>query len=254
MPISPLPIAPLPISPVPIPPAAIPIAPLPSDVAARVPLPPPPARALPQPVLPAAPPELLVPLIDNPDAPATPPLQWLPLPDLWQPVTPARPPQVTGDDTIGRDPAFGAATRTSAGRRRGPRRWAVLLPVIALIGGAAIGLATRGLRGAPPPDAAPDPVGAVTLAPPVVTGIVDGGDAVRLTWTDPTDGQAIFVISEITSDDPRPLRQVPPGTTETIITGLDPYAAQYCFRVLAVQGTASAASATICTPVRSLDA
>jgi hypothetical protein len=140
--------------------------------------------------------------------------------------------------------------RRRVGRQRGrpgPHRWALVLPLIALVGGAIIGIVYRGVdtRTAPPPSQPTEAPLAIT-----VTGIVDEGSLVRLSWTDPTDGEALFVISEIMPAGARPVREVPPGETETIIVGLDPSAPQYCFRVLAIRDGETAASATACTPAR----
>jgi hypothetical protein len=123
----------------------------------------------------------------------------------------------------------------------------IVLPALALLAGAVIGVL---LRNEPPPAAPPTTPAAQEQAPVVVTAIRDEGSTVRLTWIDPSGGEAVFIISQQTATGFRPVRTVPAGQTETIITGLDPDADQYCFRVLAVNGPQRSHSATMCTPVR----
>ncbi len=88
-------------------------------------------------------------------------------------------------------------------------------------------------------------VGDPRLAP-VIIGAQDQGTSVVLTWRDPTDGQATFIVVEVAGSNAHALRQLAPGTTHTTIDGLDPTAAQYCFAVVALQGQDRAASATRC--------
>jgi hypothetical protein len=121
-----------------------------------------------------------------------------------------------------------------------------VVPALALLAGAVIGIALQAEPApAPQPSAAPeDP------APIIVTGIREEGGAVRLTWIDPTNGEALFIVSQMTDAGARPLRDVPAGQTEIVLTGLDPAATQYCFVVIAVQGSQTSASSVMCTPVR----
>jgi hypothetical protein len=129
----------------------------------------------------------------------------------------------------------------------------MVLPMLALVTGVAIGLlhhtgpaAEPGGRNAGSTQTAGGGLGTI-----LITGIRDDGSSVQLTWIDPSGGQAFFVVSQITGSGAQPLRQVPPGETETVVSGLDPTYKQYCFRVLAVvSGADTAASATICTPQR----
>ncbi|HEY7224487.1 MAG TPA: hypothetical protein VH561_12990 [Micromonosporaceae bacterium] len=133
-----------------------------------------------------------------------------------------------------------------------------MLPVLALVGGAAFGLAWHGFdkRPASGADGAASAGSATTDGPPpqviLVTSLRDEGDTVRLAWIDPTGGQATFVVSEIASDDTLVASHLAPtGQTEIVITGLDPKAPQYCFRVLAVVDSVhTGLSAKICTPER----
>jgi hypothetical protein len=124
--------------------------------------------------------------------------------------------------------------------------------MVALLAGVAVGLLyVRGAGGEAPDtrNAGNTQTAGDGLSSIIITGIRDDGSSVQLTWIDPTDGQAFFVVSQITASGAQPLQQVPPGQTETVVSGLDPNDKQYCFRVLAVvSGTDTAASATICTP------
>jgi hypothetical protein len=88
-------------------------------------------------------------------------------------------------------------------------------------------------------------VGDPRLAP-VVIGAQDQGTSVVLTWRDPTDGQATFIVVQVAGSTAQAIRQLAPGTTHTTIDGLDPTAAQYCFAVVALVGQDRAASATRC--------
>jgi serine/threonine protein kinase len=94
--------------------------------------------------------------------------------------------------------------------------------------------------GPPQPD-----VGDPRLAP-VIIGAQDQGTSVVLTWRDPTDGQATFIVVQVVGSTANALRQLAPGTTHTTVDGLDPTAAQYCFAVVALVGQDRAASATRC--------
>jgi hypothetical protein len=86
----------------------------------------------------------------------------------------------------------------------------------------------------------------VTAAPTITDLRVDA-TSVWLTWIDPTNGRAIFVVSEVTAQGTVPVREVAAGTTTTQIVGLNAATAQYCFRVLAIQDAVSAVSAPRCT-------
>jgi hypothetical protein len=241
-PLSPMPVSPIQVPPIPLSPPAAPHADRP--VWTLPPAEPPqwslalPAPLSAPPVL-SAPPGLTTVATRFPQPP--PPARWLPdpIPEplYYHDITPQR----------FEEPRRSARGSRDLRRRRRTPRWAIMLPVVALAGGTLMGLAYRSAqRPADPPPAAPSE-GPLSV---VATSITDQGSTVRLTWTDPTDGEATFVISEITADGARPLREVPPGQTETVIVGLDPAAAQYCFRVLAVRGGQTAASATTCTPAR----
>jgi hypothetical protein len=94
------------------------------------------------------------------------------------------------------------------------------------------------------------PSAAGDTLPIMITDIQDLGTAVELTWIDPTDGEASFVISELGDAGARPVLAVAAGQTQAIVGGLDPTAARYCFRVLAVLSGQAFASSTTCTPPR----
>jgi hypothetical protein len=146
-------------------------------------------------------------------------------------------------------------TRSDAKPADRSRRWGIVLPLVALAMGAAIGLAwQRGGAGPQVPaddaEAEAHPSATAPAMVVVITNIRDEGDTIRLTWVDPTDGQALFIVSEMTGEEGRAIRNLPPGQTDTVISGLDPNAPQYCFRVLAVWGSERAYSATTCTPQR----
>jgi hypothetical protein len=146
------------------------------------------------------------------------------------------------------------------------RRWATPIAVGALLAGVGIGIglsasqperAPTRTANAEPAVAAPTDGTAPASPPPpgqarliVITGIQDHGTAVELTWIDPTGGEAAFVISELTDGGARAVLAVPAGQTEAIVGGLDPAAAQYCFRVLAVLSGQAFSSPTTCTPLR----
>ncbi len=132
-------------------------------------------------------------------------------------------------------------------RRAGPSLWTVVLVLAALAGGVTIGLAYKGSQ----TPATSAPVAEETTEPfeITVTIVADEGSLVRLSWTDPTDGEAVFVISQTTPQE-RLLRDTPRGDTEAVIDGLDPAVPRYCFRVLAILDAQTTASATACTPIR----
>ena len=132
----------------------------------------------------------------------------------------------------------------------------MMLPIIALVTGAAIGLTWRGVgptlpAAGPRPDAVSAPVSSPRTPPQtiVITSVRDDGDSIRLAWIDPTAGRAQFVVTQVFDDAPARVYSVPSGQSETVITDLDPNAPRYCFRVLAVLGGPDkvATSAVTCT-------
>lgn len=99
---------------------------------------------------------------------------------------------------------------------------------------------------APPPENGNDAAFAPTLNP-----LEDKGDSVTLTWSDPTNGNAQFVVVDVTNTERKALVNVAPGTTTYTVEDLDPAADQYCFQVIGIgldDPTAQhGASASICT-------
>ena len=100
---------------------------------------------------------------------------------------------------------------------------------------------------APPVTPGGDPAFAPTLNPPD-----DQGDSVTLTWTDPTNGVAQFVVVDVTDpDDRKALITVVPGTTTYTVENLNPSADQYCFQIIGLgpddPATQNGASSPACT-------
>jgi hypothetical protein len=255
-PVSPMPVSPMSVTPISVSPT--PVSPVPLSPAAQprplwtMAVPEPPQWSLPMPAQPLSPPPVLtVPAARFPQPP--PPARWLPepLPEpaVHHPVAHYQDvmPEPYEIHLYDHDPDEDTLPPKRI-KGRGRRRWAILVPLLALAAGTVIGLAYRSAHRPAPPPAPPAEqplsVGAVS--------ITDGGSWVRLAWADPTGGEATFVISQITPEGARPVRDVPAGQTETVIVGLDRAAAQYCFRVLALRGEQTAASATTCTPTRTL--
>jgi hypothetical protein len=76
----------------------------------------------------------------------------------------------------------------------------------------------------------------------------DEGTSITVTWTDPTNGTGAVLIALTKAGQPAgPLSNLPPGTHEHRITGLDP-AADYCVRIAIVYAQDTMAQATeVCT-------
>ncbi|GAB1513382.1 protein kinase domain-containing protein [Actinophytocola sp. KF-1] len=85
-----------------------------------------------------------------------------------------------------------------------------------------------------PPTASAPVTGSDPAFAPVLRPLADRGDSVTLTWTDPTDGGAEFVVVDATGEQGQALVQLPSGTTTHTVEGLDPAADRYCFVVLAI--------------------
>lgn len=85
---------------------------------------------------------------------------------------------------------------------------------------------------------------------PVLKRLEDGGDRIELFWTDPSEGNAQFVVVDVTGSAARPLVTVAAGATSHVLEGLEPKAPQYCFQVLAIglddPATQRGASARTC--------
>jgi hypothetical protein len=69
---------------------------------------------------------------------------------------------------------------------------------------------------------------------PVLAPLDDQGESVTLTWTDPTGGNAEFVVVDATAEQGQAITQLPAGATTYRVEGLDPAVEQYCFVVLAI--------------------
>jgi hypothetical protein len=86
---------------------------------------------------------------------------------------------------------------------------------------------------------------------PTLNPVEDQGDSVTLTWSDPTNGNAQFVVVDVTNTDRKALVNVAPGTTTYTVENLDPAADQYCFQIIGLgldDPTAQhGASASVCT-------
>lgn len=127
------------------------------------------------------------------------------------------------------------------------RRKGLVLGLAAVVVGVAVGVLATVLNGpdgqtaqpptttttttttTPPPATGGNPAFAPTLRP-----LDDQGDSVTLTWTDPTDGNAEFVVVDATGEQGQAITQLPAGATTYTVEGLDPAARQYCFVVLAI--------------------
>ncbi|WP_461118788.1 serine/threonine-protein kinase [Saccharothrix stipae] len=85
---------------------------------------------------------------------------------------------------------------------------------------------------------------------PVLKRLEDDGDRIELFWTDPSDGNAQFVVVDVTGPAAKPLVTVAAGATSHVLEGLEPKAPQYCFQVLAIgladPSTQRGASARTC--------
>jgi serine/threonine protein kinase len=99
---------------------------------------------------------------------------------------------------------------------------------------------------APSPETGGDAAFAPTLNP-----VEDQGDSVILTWSDPTNGNAQFVVLDVTNTERKALVTVAPGTTTYTVENLDPTAGQYCFQIIGIgldDPTAQhGASVSVCT-------
>ncbi|MEU4442348.1 serine/threonine-protein kinase [Actinosynnema sp. NPDC050801] len=85
---------------------------------------------------------------------------------------------------------------------------------------------------------------------PVLKRLEDDGNRIELFWTDPSDGNAQFVLVDVTGPSAKPLVTVAAGATSHVLEGLEPKAPQYCFQVLAIgladPSTQRGASARTC--------
>lgn len=73
--------------------------------------------------------------------------------------------------------------------------------------------------------------------PPSQVRLDDNGTALTLTWADPSDGTAPFIVAGgRAGEQPRAMGQVTPGGTRYVLNGLNPNL-DYCFIVVAVYST-----------------
>ncbi|HYQ65808.1 serine/threonine-protein kinase [Actinophytocola sp.] len=138
--------------------------------------------------------------------------------------------------------------RPSPPKKKGRR--GLLLGTVAILAGAAIGVfvvprfldkddqATRS-----PASTHASTRTTTTTTTPLATGddaafapnldpLDDQGASITLTWADPTNGKAQFVVVDVTDNDHKALATVAPGTNTYTVAGLDPAADQYCFQVI----------------------
>jgi hypothetical protein len=125
----------------------------------------------------------------------------------------------------------------------------MLLAVLALVVGTGLGLGGSWLSGRLGGEDPVDPANTVPIytgplpsdlpfgsmdpaLAPVITTFDDRGGSIELGWTDPSGGVASFVVYRVGERDA--YLQEPPGSTGTVVQGLDPQADQYCLYVVAV--------------------
>jgi Protein kinase domain len=89
---------------------------------------------------------------------------------------------------------------------------------------------------AQPTASPPQPVDNPAIAP-VITRLEGGTTGVLLEWDDPTQGRAAFAVVQIFTDQPAEFKsELPAGTTQATVDGLDPATAPFCFQVIAFVG------------------
>ncbi len=72
--------------------------------------------------------------------------------------------------------------------------------------------------------------------PPGGVKLVDDGEAITLTWTDPTKGTVPFIVAGgRAGEELKAMANLPPGREDYVINGLNP-ALDYCFTIVAVYG------------------
>jgi serine/threonine protein kinase len=65
--------------------------------------------------------------------------------------------------------------------------------------------------------------------------LIDQGTSIRVSWTDPTDGNAFFVVVDVTDEaQPDALRQVGQEQTQVTVEGVDPGQSQVCYSVVGI--------------------
>jgi hypothetical protein len=124
-------------------------------------------------------------------------------------------------------------------RRRRPLLVAGVV-LLVLVVGAAVGLAALYQRSAPQHGTAASPTGSSVASPSPTLGapnslsLRDNGGSVTLTWADPSQGRATFIVlGGRSTEAPRAFTQLPAGQVGYTVNGLNPEV-DYCFRVAAV--------------------
>jgi serine/threonine protein kinase len=212
---------------------------------------------------------------DQPGPPPVPPAAPIPVTPLPQRAEPpVNPPVAVLPQEPNTQPTFLAPIDEREPRTppRHRRRWLVPLAVVAVLGGAVLGIVLTGppsgtgsapattstpsTTTAPPtseelPTSASVPVGSDSAFSPTLNRVeVLSPTSVELDWTDLSGGKAQFVLIDVTGKKPVPLITVAAGTTTQVLEGLDT-SRRYCFQVLAVglddPTTQRGASARTCT-------
>ena len=136
---------------------------------------------------------------------------------------------------------------------------------VGVVIGVALSLPGRSDEAASPPSATTTTTTAVATTTTTAAGLPEGGDPrftpvlkrleddgyrIELFWTDPSEGNAQFVVVDVTGTSPKPLVTVAAGATSHVLEDLEPEAPQYCFQVLAIglddPATQRGASARTC--------
>ncbi|WP_166353774.1 serine/threonine-protein kinase [Phytoactinopolyspora limicola] len=215
---------------------------------------PPPQPAAPGPVAPSALAHLAAPAAGTQalGRVASGPSTFDPDPDVTglRPAEPSPAEPVTPDDT-------------PTGTRSGRSRWMVTVAflggalLLGTLGGALIavlgsgGDADPGVQASTPPaggqeipvdpeltpanDALDPTVNDPDVAPRRVL-ISDQGTSVRVSWTDPTEGNAIFIVVDVTDETstPHAVAQVAQEREDVTIEGIDPQQPELCFQVVGI--------------------
>lgn len=81
---------------------------------------------------------------------------------------------------------------------------------------------------------------------PVVVDARGRGTSVALEWTDPSDGTAVFIVTQVGLAEPRVVAQFGRGSTSGVVEGVDPDADEVCYVIGAITADSSAASTERC--------
>jgi hypothetical protein len=135
---------------------------------------------------------------------------------------------------------------TERRRSRVPLVLLVIVLTLAVLGGAAA-LVVTFLSSKPDPGPGPGRSATPTGAAAIRLTLEDRGASVTLTWTDPSNGGAAFVISYGRADGPADrTQQVRAGVTTAAVNQLNP-AQDYCFTVAGEPGAGLTPSPSACT-------